>query len=424
MVLFGRFLLERGVITRPQLLEATQSQVVFGGRLGTNLVELGYLQVEELERHLSDHLGVPVAPREWLEDPDPDALKGMPAHLVTRHGVFPLAVEKQTLHLAMSDPRDPHQIDDSAFATGLRIEPYVISEIRLAGLLERHYGIRRQTRYIEVDSERSHGLHAGKDPDEARTPPPAAPACDEPESVVDPLAADQELIDEAAFDALQAEWQSGQMGAAGGSGHVTLPSPGPTTTEAATESMPAPSGSPVADDLAARLQAETDPRGAALAAVAFESALTKADDRDRVGRLALRLARLHARAAATFVVRGDVIAAFQGDGETIDSDIEGLLIPLRAETIFAAVAASGQPWRGRPPAAGPDGRVLGALGRRDVRESVVLPIAVRGRVINLLYADNEGEPLAETSVAALGALCRCVAQAYERLILDHKTKFA
>jgi hypothetical protein len=54
----------------------------------------------------------------------------------------------------------------------------------------------------------------------------------------------------------------------------------------------------------------------------------------------------------------------------------------------------------------------------------VHPIAIRARVINLLYADNGAEPLAETSVAALAALCGCVARAYERLILERKYRFA
>ena len=37
---FGGYLIGRGVITAAQLEEATQAQVIFGGRLGTNLIEL------------------------------------------------------------------------------------------------------------------------------------------------------------------------------------------------------------------------------------------------------------------------------------------------------------------------------------------------------------------------------------------------
>ena len=72
---FGRYLLERGVLGRAQLEDATQVMVIFGGRLGTILVEAGLLGVEEVEAHLSRHLGVPSAPPDRLLRPDPAALR-------------------------------------------------------------------------------------------------------------------------------------------------------------------------------------------------------------------------------------------------------------------------------------------------------------------------------------------------------------
>ena len=44
--------------------------------------------------------------------------------------------------------------------------------------------------------------------------------------------------------------------------------------------------------------------------------------------------------------------------------------------------------------------------------------------MNLLYADGGPEPLAETSVAALGALCELVSRAYARLVLELKKQLA
>ena len=45
---FGKFLARKGVLSQKELEEATQSLVVVGGRLGTNLVDLGTLGIEEL----------------------------------------------------------------------------------------------------------------------------------------------------------------------------------------------------------------------------------------------------------------------------------------------------------------------------------------------------------------------------------------
>ena len=96
------------------------------------------------------------------------------------------------------------------------------------------------------------------------------------------------------------------------------------------------------------------------------------------------------------------------------------MIPLTTDCRFAQVGATREPWRGEPPQGGVDARVVRALGRERVREVVLLPICIRDRVVNVLYADNDFEPVGETSLAALGALCNCVSRAYQRLILASK----
>ena len=47
---FGKYLATKGLISPEQLDEATQALVVFGGRLGTNLIELGYLRIDQVEQ--------------------------------------------------------------------------------------------------------------------------------------------------------------------------------------------------------------------------------------------------------------------------------------------------------------------------------------------------------------------------------------
>jgi hypothetical protein len=99
---------------------------------------------------------------------------------------------------------------------------------------------------------------------------------------------------------------------------------------------------------------------------------------------------------------------------------EEILFPADAPSLFAEVVASGEPFRGAPPQRDLDGRLLRALGRRHVREMVVLPIPVGGRVVSLLYADNGPEALGDASLAALAAVCTRLSRAYERLILERK----
>jgi hypothetical protein len=292
----------------------------------------------------------------------------------------------------MLDPNHPERVDHVGFATGLRVRPYVLSELRLTALLEHHYGIPRDTRYINLGPEAARGRTAGPRDTSAGGATSARATVDASEECVD-------LIDEATFSSLHQHW------------NCQTPFP---ALEQATELEPEPEARTVDLPRTAPAQEAVPP------AAALERELAVAADRDTVGRLALAIARLHADAAALFVVRGGMIAGFCGDGSVIRANIDGILIPVDADSIFAGPAADGNVFRGVPLERGLDGRVLAALGRRGRRATLVLPIAVRDRVINLLYVDAGEGGFAETNVAALVALCRCVGDAYERIVIAHK----
>src|SRR5512136_2101979 len=84
--ILGRILRNRGVITERQLQEAIQHQVLYGGRLGTSLFELGFITEERLMDALSRAHGVPAADLHALA---PEALTAIPKKFAQRFKVFP-----------------------------------------------------------------------------------------------------------------------------------------------------------------------------------------------------------------------------------------------------------------------------------------------------------------------------------------------
>ncbi len=136
---FGHALLERGLISSRQFQEATQSVVLFGGRLGTHLVASRALDEETVEQALADHLGVARAPAGELEQPDPEALGAIPRELVERFRLLAFRREGETLHVAMTDPWDCEAAEVLLLETGLRVLPYVVSETRMQRLLRDHF---------------------------------------------------------------------------------------------------------------------------------------------------------------------------------------------------------------------------------------------------------------------------------------------
>jgi hypothetical protein len=405
MKTFGHYLVAQGVITKGQFEEATQSRVVFGGRLGTNLAELGYMRIEDIGRHLSQHLEVPLAPEEWMSHPSGEARGAVDDELVEKHSVLPLHLEKRALHLAMLDPRDPVQIDEIAFATGLRIVPYVLPEVQLLALLEHHYGKRREVRYINLGKDAAAGL-ATKAKATAGDPNQKSPELnhDAAENMA-PLGDSQDLIDEESFQSLHANMVP----------NASTDQAQPTASRAA--EVPEMD---LSDLECSAPSAGAAPELAEGSIAALEVELVFASDRDAVSEIALRIARRYTEAAAIFIVRGGIISGFRGDGVAISEQIAGILLPVDSDCAIAAPAATRAAFRGRPPEGGLDTTLLANLQREDTREVTVFPILIRDQVVNLLYTDSGQNPLGETSFAALGALANLISRAYERLILERK----
>lgn len=154
----------------------------------------------------------------------------------------------------------------------------------------------------------------------------------------------------------------------------------------------------------------------------WERALLAAEHRDEVVRRALGIARYHAEVAALFVVQRDLVAGLRGAGGGIEASIDAVMIPLQAGSRLLEALAKKEPLRlARAALTSPvDQRVLKALGRQHSAECAVLPIAIGGRVVNLLYVDNGEEPLAETALAALAWLADAMGRGYERMIRRQK----
>ncbi|RNC68150.1 MAG: general secretion pathway protein GspE [Desulfuromonadales bacterium] len=152
-VKLGEMLVKAGMITPAQLDEALKSQVIFGGRLGTNLIEMACIDEDGLAQVLSEKLRVPRVDPDELMNISPDLIALVPRDMVEQYKVIPLRLEGRRLFLVMADPSDLSAMDEIAFRTGLVILPMVAPELRLILAMEKYYDIRREMRFIPVSKE-------------------------------------------------------------------------------------------------------------------------------------------------------------------------------------------------------------------------------------------------------------------------------
>jgi type IV pilus assembly protein PilB len=138
-VRIGELLLKEKRITPAQLQEALNYQKAHGGKLGFNLVKLGYVKDEEITALLSKQYGVPSINLANFEI-DPVVIKLVPAETAQKYQVLPISRAGATLTIAMTDPTNVFAMDDIKFMTGYNVEPVVASEVSVIDAIARYYG--------------------------------------------------------------------------------------------------------------------------------------------------------------------------------------------------------------------------------------------------------------------------------------------
>src|SRR5438094_8185806 len=139
-VRIGELLLIEKRITPAQLQQALTHQKASGGKLGFNLVKLGFVKDEEITALLSKQYGVPSINLTQFEI-DPAVIKLIPADTAQKYQIVPLSRAGATLTIAMTDPTNVFAMDDIKFMTGYNVEPVVASETAVVEAIQRYYPV-------------------------------------------------------------------------------------------------------------------------------------------------------------------------------------------------------------------------------------------------------------------------------------------
>jgi hypothetical protein len=148
--ILARILKDRGMVTERQLQEAIQHQVLYGGRLGTSLYELGFITEERLQEALGRAHGMSGAAPVDHREVQPEAVAALPRALAVRHKVCPYKLRGKTLFLLMVDPQDHEAIAKVSYSLGFIVKPLVVAEFRMIQLLRDHYGVDERWRFTDT----------------------------------------------------------------------------------------------------------------------------------------------------------------------------------------------------------------------------------------------------------------------------------
>ncbi len=141
----GQLLLEKKVITPKQLQLALEEQKKSGELLGVTLLRLKFVDKETVYLPvLADQLGVDFVNLKETEISS-DVIKKIPAKFAYHYKIMPVAMEKDTLVVALSKPLDIHILDDIGMVVKDKIRSVLASEKDIMEAIRKYYGVGAET---------------------------------------------------------------------------------------------------------------------------------------------------------------------------------------------------------------------------------------------------------------------------------------
>ena len=422
-------IVQREIATIRQVEEALSRQVLYGGDLITNLLEVAQLDERVLLAAAAELVGLVPAPFGVLPAPDAKARSLVPADLVTERSVYPLQMsdDGEQVVVIIAEPLSPEEEEQLMFALGVPVVQRLGSHVRIREALAREYGtvIERRLGRLLARMRGDKTVPAGSLPPlTARQPsaPPASLKSRKPTSGGFP-AAPSTTTD-------PGRWNGGsiepdQIIAVGTPTDVLNLPPVVANDEPTAKYSALPDGGATLRQSGSPAPAPVRPARRRRGPLPFEAARMEMEeiaDRDGLLDLFFDFARQYFEYAALFIVHGDIAEGREsfGAGATRER-VVGIGVPLDMTGILASARDAKAPLIVIPAKVGLDPVLLADLDRTRVRlEVIIVPVVVRGRAVALLYGDSGENAVELPLVTEVVAFAKLAGQAFERLILKKK----
>lgn len=405
------------VASMREVEEALARQVLYGGDLVTNLLELALVSEHLLTPLLAESFGLPPAPHGELARAPDELMSLVPAELAARHSFHPLEETAGILTIAVSEPLPAEVEGDLAFSLGVRIEQWAAPLVRIRQALARDYGVALDRRMLRLVAK----LEGHPDPSPSSMPAPLRggmvgfPKLPRPASVP-PMGY-----------SMATGRRASEPGFAPPLAETAAPPPAPQIATLITPRHPServeadrPSAPKWLSTPPNRERGRTRHRGPYTAAQA-EQDLLDADCRDDVLAAFFDFASQYFEYSALFAVQGDVAEGRDAHGPGADrARLRAIGVPLDLPSALASARNAGAFQLVTLSDDGLDASLAKDLERQASKTVLTLPLVVRGRPVLLLYGDQGDQEVLLSEVGDILAFAPLAAAALERIIMKRK----
>lgn len=373
----GEYLLSKGLINTSQLEEAIEYQCIYGGRLGTSLIELGLVDEDQMAKTLSQQLKLHYIKPDLLMEIPASVLRLVPVEIALKYKIVPYYKEGKKLYVAINDFGNLKLQDELSFQLNHIIVPLAVPEIRLMLALKKHYSMSLSPRYETLAAQlQRRSLAAQKTAPEKQQKHPT----EKQEKNIP--AKDINLSNETAWPLLGEESYD--------------------TAEQVNNR-----------DIAETAEKKQD------TPIDILHLLAEASERDDIGRAVINYLHKDFPACGLFVVREGISSGWLASGGSLEQPFDQFQIPLSENSVCGLVVRNRRHFLGQITDTEQNRKILTYFNSQSPQNVLAIPLMVQDRLVCILYVQGELEKL-EQHVTDLHYIVGKAEMAFKLLILKNK----
>lgn len=367
----GEILIEKGVLSLTELHTALETCHRTGGRLGTQLLEFGYVEERMLLEALSKQLKVPSVVKVKLLHSPLDVRKLLSAAIGRRLQAVPFELTRSGIKVAMTNPSDRAALEEISAKLEKKVLPHVATETAVFAAL----GGAENDDADWSSSVESAGIKARRSGDVGGW----SRLWDVPKFRSSTLFRKAPRVPDRA-DVLIASFPD-----------LTTVS----AIQAASYEPPVDGGN-------------------------FSELMHRADHRDDIGIILARYTATVYDRVCLFSVHKKTVSGWMARGRSVVlEDLQSFIVSVDVPSLFTDVGQS-ESYVGAILENAANRELVQALADPAPIEVVAIPVRVKQRVIAYVVCDDPGHPAAQEGVKDIVMACRKAGVAFEALILRKK----
>ena len=155
----------------------------------------------------------------------------------------------------------------------------------------------------------------------------------------------------------------------------------------------------------------------------LSATIAEASSRDQIAREIVAYVAKHFRRVGIFTVRQDQAAGWMGAGPGFFPErLAKTIVPLGTASLFSKLANDPNVYIGAVEDTPEVRELYGFLGGSTPAAVLMVPVVVRERLVAILYADNDTEPLVWVDVAVWKRIAEMMSLAFEIMILKNRMR--